>query len=369
MQYLRARYYDSSQGRFTTKDTLLGSIEKPITLNLYTYCGNNPLNITDPSGHGWWKDRWEDVKTAGRWVNNHVLKPIGSAINDFVELQVQYYNMDGALRLNPRAGQPGEPMYLPPVEMSDPFKPISDKILNNANGLHDNKQKKKTYDEDIADLDKKINNATSEKEKAALRKQKEALEEKQKELCKEMNKQRVNIATGVFDYIGYVPYVEAGADAINAILYATQEEWLSSGLCAVSAGVEFASALYILKNIDVPDIPQYNKSQLEEVLDIADNYKLSDDVFYNHIIDRHGYNSSYRNKSHFNSNFDIKAGIDSTLRGNNFVIKPNTQGRSGYIFEQTFSYAIGKNSKGKDLYTIKVVIDEYGNVVTAFPIK
>lgn len=31
--------------------------------------------------------------------------------------------------------------------------------------------------------------------------------------------------------------------------------------------------------------------------------------------------------------------------------------------------AIGKNSKGKDLYTIKVVIDEYGNVVTAFPIK
>mgnify|MGYP004492296117 CR=1 FL=1 len=47
----------------------------------------------------------------------------------------------------------------------------------------------------------------------------------------------------------------------------------------------------------------------------------------------------------------------------------HTQGRSGYIFEQTFSYAIGKNSKGKDLYTIKVVIDEYGNVVTAFPIK
>lgn len=31
--------------------------------------------------------------------------------------------------------------------------------------------------------------------------------------------------------------------------------------------------------------------------------------------------------------------------------------------------AIGKNSKGKDLYTIKVVIDEYENVVTAFPIK
>ena len=51
LQYLRARYYDSSQGRFTAKDTLLGSIEKPITRNLYTYCGNNPLNYVDPSGH------------------------------------------------------------------------------------------------------------------------------------------------------------------------------------------------------------------------------------------------------------------------------------------------------------------------------
>ena len=51
LQYLRARYYDSSQGRFTAKDTLLGSIEKPITRNLYTYSGNNPLNYVDPSGH------------------------------------------------------------------------------------------------------------------------------------------------------------------------------------------------------------------------------------------------------------------------------------------------------------------------------
>lgn len=33
------------------------------------------------------------------------------------------------------------------------------------------------------------------------------------------------------------------------------------------------------------------------------------------------------------------------------------------------AHRLSKNSKGKDLYTIKVVIDEYGNVVTAFPIK
>lgn len=51
LQYLRARYYDSSQGRFTAKDTYLGTIPNPLSRNLYTYVENNPLNFVDPSGH------------------------------------------------------------------------------------------------------------------------------------------------------------------------------------------------------------------------------------------------------------------------------------------------------------------------------
>ncbi|MDE5974509.1 MAG: hypothetical protein K2G73_07560, partial [Eubacterium sp.] len=88
LQYLRARYYDSSQGRFTTKDTLLGSTDKPITRNLYTYCGNNPLNITDPSGHGWWSNAVNSVKsaakTAGNWANKHIVQPVKKAANTAV---------------------------------------------------------------------------------------------------------------------------------------------------------------------------------------------------------------------------------------------------------------------------------------------
>ena len=110
-------------------------------------------------------------------------------------------------------------------------------------------------------------------------------------------------------------------------------------------------------------------SVLQEVFDIADDYKLSDDVFENHILDRHGSKSLYGNKSHFNSNFDIRDGIDSTLKGENFIVKSNTGGRDGYIFEQTFTDPIGVNTKGKSLYTIKVVIDADGNVITAFPKK
>ena len=45
--YLRARYYNPVIGRFTQEDTYRGD-----GLNLYTYCGNNPVMYYDPSGHG-----------------------------------------------------------------------------------------------------------------------------------------------------------------------------------------------------------------------------------------------------------------------------------------------------------------------------
>lgn len=50
--YLRARYYDSDTGRFTTKDPLPGSVGSPQSLNPYGYVGNNPVNRTDPTGMG-----------------------------------------------------------------------------------------------------------------------------------------------------------------------------------------------------------------------------------------------------------------------------------------------------------------------------
>lgn len=107
LQYLRARYYDSSQGRFTTKDTLLGSTDKPITRNLYTYCGNNPLNITDPSGHGWFKNAVNGVKkaankvvntvksgynTAKNWANTHIVQPVKSFVSNTKQATSNAYN-------------------------------------------------------------------------------------------------------------------------------------------------------------------------------------------------------------------------------------------------------------------------------------
>ncbi|WP_240416786.1 S8 family serine peptidase [Paenibacillus periandrae] len=51
LQYLRARWYDPSMGRFINKDTYEGDISNPLSLNGYTYVENNPLSNIDPTGH------------------------------------------------------------------------------------------------------------------------------------------------------------------------------------------------------------------------------------------------------------------------------------------------------------------------------
>ncbi len=51
LNFAQARYQSTAQGRFTTPDTVAGSIASPQTLNLYAYVSNNPLRYVDPTGH------------------------------------------------------------------------------------------------------------------------------------------------------------------------------------------------------------------------------------------------------------------------------------------------------------------------------
>ena len=56
LDYAVNRSYDSKQGRFTQVDPIgmsASSLIAPQTLNLYSYCGNDPVNHTDPSGLFW----------------------------------------------------------------------------------------------------------------------------------------------------------------------------------------------------------------------------------------------------------------------------------------------------------------------------
>jgi RHS repeat-associated protein len=53
LYYLNARMYDPKLARFLQEDTYAGDVNDPLSLNLYTYCANNPVSYYDPSGHFW----------------------------------------------------------------------------------------------------------------------------------------------------------------------------------------------------------------------------------------------------------------------------------------------------------------------------
>lgn len=65
LQYLRARYYDTEDGRFSVADTYLGDVSEPLTLNRYSYTVNNPTNYIDPTGH-FFKEIFGTVAGAGK---------------------------------------------------------------------------------------------------------------------------------------------------------------------------------------------------------------------------------------------------------------------------------------------------------------
>ncbi|MBT2293586.1 RHS repeat-associated core domain-containing protein, partial [Paenibacillus albidus] len=51
LYYLRARYYDPYVGRFISEDSYWGEDNNPLSLNLYTYANNDPVQFLDPTGH------------------------------------------------------------------------------------------------------------------------------------------------------------------------------------------------------------------------------------------------------------------------------------------------------------------------------
>ncbi len=86
-QYLRARYYRPGTGNFLTMDSETGDLEEPLSLNRYTYAGNDPVNIGDPSGHWLFKKFVGAVKSTGKKIVKTAKKTVSSA-KTFVKKKV-----------------------------------------------------------------------------------------------------------------------------------------------------------------------------------------------------------------------------------------------------------------------------------------
>jgi len=75
LYYYNARYYDPTIGRFISPDNIVSNPFNPQSLNRYSYCLNNPLEYTDPTGH-----------------INEIYDDIGPTINTKIVDKVVTYN-------------------------------------------------------------------------------------------------------------------------------------------------------------------------------------------------------------------------------------------------------------------------------------
>ena len=372
--------YDPTIARFLQEDTYAGDKNDPLSLNLYIYCYNNPLIYDDPTGH--WVDTVLDVLSIGYDIYDICKNP--KDIKKWVALGLDI----GCAVLPGVTG--GGAAYRAVDKVSDAkhlnklgkmFKGL-DKLFDFSSKLNIGKHSSKISKgiSTISDVLKSktskmttaIKNKASKIASETVSKVKTNLVDITNKMGASIEKKVNKVSTGLNNIsnnlknFGGPQLSLAGVGTLSNKIESnsTKGKNLMDGIKSYGNRVKdtFKNAIGGTKGVG-------NPSKLNEVSDIANNYKLDTKQYQNHIVDRHGPNSTFSNKSRFNSNFDIKNGINETLTSPNSLIKPNTNGRGGYIFELSYDNPIGINSKGKGLNTLKVAIDDKGNVITAFPKK
>jgi RHS repeat-associated protein len=104
------RDYEPASGRWTAKDPIFFKGG----LNLFQYCGNDPVNFKDPSGQGWWSDKawpwirdtaWPTVKNFLWNAANAVFHPIVGALSGLLDPEgvKGFLELDNSWKANQKA--------------------------------------------------------------------------------------------------------------------------------------------------------------------------------------------------------------------------------------------------------------------------
>ena len=106
-------YYDPELGRFIQPDTVIPDLSNPQSYNRYSYCLNNPLRYTDPTGH-WGQeaaDWWSGTVDSGmshinappqHWIYNGTVGTVNSLAGGVAE-PLRLGSSAGAVSGNPNA--------------------------------------------------------------------------------------------------------------------------------------------------------------------------------------------------------------------------------------------------------------------------
>lgn len=110
LDYFDARYFSSSQGRFTTVDPenyqAWQHLSNPQSWNAYSYVNNNPLRYIDPDGNAlddpslWQqlKEIWHNGTTYGYWMTNAELHAAATAARTQVAVEFGIVDTEGNYR-------------------------------------------------------------------------------------------------------------------------------------------------------------------------------------------------------------------------------------------------------------------------------
>ena len=97
---MAARWYNPATGQFMNKDTAsLSPVPNSAAANPFAYVDDNPLNRTDPTGHGWWSDVtsvassvWHGVSSAASWAWHGVSSAASWAWHGVTSVATEVWN-------------------------------------------------------------------------------------------------------------------------------------------------------------------------------------------------------------------------------------------------------------------------------------
>ena len=83
LYFLKSRYYDPEVGRFLNMDAIQYADPESVNgLNLYAYCGDNPVKNIDPYGNNFWVDVGNWFANTGNSIKNWFVD-VGNSVKDF----------------------------------------------------------------------------------------------------------------------------------------------------------------------------------------------------------------------------------------------------------------------------------------------
>lgn len=110
LYYVSSRYYDPEIRRWISADNAIAGVGGDVRgYNLFSYCMNNPVNMSDHSGHWpqWFKNAASVVVNTVKKAVNAVVNTVKSAVSSATNI------MKASSNSLPKKGDPGSSRTLP----------------------------------------------------------------------------------------------------------------------------------------------------------------------------------------------------------------------------------------------------------------